>query len=408
MKTCLMMFAAAFALVAIGATPSVTYVTMAQDPVTRNVTIGYTLSGKAVVTFSFLVGDGEIHVDNASGDVNRVVEAGTYTIYCRPDRAVTAGWSGAAVKARVTAWPIDDPPDYMVIDLKNPTQHRYYANAGEIPDGITADKYKSRWIVFRKIPAKDVRWRMGGGEEVGTRNPSSGVSTRDREKYHYVTLDHNYYMTIYEVTADHYNMIANGTLASANGTLPAVNCTYNYLRGAPSDGIDFPDTGSAVAASSFIKKVRDTLGLQTIDLPTEAEWEFACRAGTKSAFNNGMDLANYSDPIPDDIGWAGVNTRKAVGQKAANNWNLYDMHGNVAELCCDWYGEMYEENSEQTNPVGPRTSGGTTYNNRIIRGGIYLQGAAQCRSAYRDAWDPTTTKNYGWIRFRFVCAASAE
>ncbi|MBR2839381.1 MAG: formylglycine-generating enzyme family protein [Kiritimatiellae bacterium] len=412
MKTCLTIGLAAIASAAAAITPSVTDVTMEQDPLTRNVAVGYVLSGRAVVTFSFLVGDDEIAVDNAIGDVNRVVEAGAHSISCRPDRAVAAGWASSSVRVRVTAWPLDDPPDYLVIDLAHPTQHRYYASASEIPGGPAADKYKSDWMVFRKIPAKNVRWRMGGGVEVGTRHPQWGTSTRDSEKYHYVTLDHNYYMAIYETTADHYSMIANGAPAASNGTFPAINCSYNYLRGSTGDGIDFPDTGAVVADASFVKRARNVLGIPTIDLPTEAEWEFACRAGTATAFNNGMDLADYFDPIPGGIGWdssTGVASRQAVGQKAPNNWNLYDMHGNVGELCLDWFDStFYAENSEQTNPVGPKTSDGTAYSTRVTRGGFWQVSAPQCRSAYRSqSWNPADTK-YGWMGFRLVCAASAE
>ncbi|HNX04958.1 MAG TPA: SUMF1/EgtB/PvdO family nonheme iron enzyme, partial [Opitutales bacterium] len=107
-------------------------------------------------------------------------------------------------------------------------------------------------------------------------------------------------------------------------------------------------------------------------LPTEAEWEYACRAGSTGAFNS--NAAN-----PDSVAWYGgnssANTHPAA-TKAANAWGLCDMHGNVWEWCWDWYGPL--TGASVTDPTGPAEGSA-----RIIRGGSWFNEATLCRSAFR-------------------------
>jgi formylglycine-generating enzyme required for sulfatase activity len=107
-------------------------------------------------------------------------------------------------------------------------------------------------------------------------------------------------------------------------------------------------------------------------LPTEAEWEYACRAGTTTAYNTGAVINN-------NTGWYNVNSggrTYPVGEKPANAWGLHDMHGNVFEWCWDWYGSY--SNGAQTNPTG--ASSGSS---RVLRGGSWSDSAEYVRSAYR-------------------------
>jgi formylglycine-generating enzyme required for sulfatase activity len=114
-------------------------------------------------------------------------------------------------------------------------------------------------------------------------------------------------------------------------------------------------------------------------LPTEAQWEYACRAGTTTAYNTG-------DTISDDTGWytsnSGSKTHE-VGKKPANAWGLYDMHGNVWEWCWDWYG-TYPTTTAQTDPVGASSG-----SNRVVRGGSWDGSARYVRSACRDYYSPS-------------------
>lgn len=116
-------------------------------------------------------------------------------------------------------------------------------------------------------------------------------------------------------------------------------------------------------------------------LPTEAEWEYACRAGTTSQYGFGNDPRTLGDHA-----WFADNSgsrTQPVGQKKPNRWGLFDMHGNVAEWCNDWYRADYYARGPDRNPRGPAT--GTE---RVIRGGAWNSSAESCRSSYR-ASDPS-------------------
>jgi sulfatase modifying factor 1 len=110
-------------------------------------------------------------------------------------------------------------------------------------------------------------------------------------------------------------------------------------------------------------------------LPTETEWEYACRANTKTKFNTGDDInktqENFYDGTPSD------GNTSPVGSYSPNAWGLFDMHGNVSEWCSDFYGK-YQKNKNQTNPQGPVKG---TY--RVYRGGCTFSYAVNCRSAFR-------------------------
>jgi formylglycine-generating enzyme required for sulfatase activity len=123
-------------------------------------------------------------------------------------------------------------------------------------------------------------------------------------------------------------------------------------------------------------------------LPTEAEWEYACRAGTSTPFNTGgclsTALANYDGnyPYSNCIKGSYLKRPQPVGSYAPNAWGLYDMHGNVMEWCSDWYGDY--SSYPQTNPGGP-ASGST----RVLRGGSWFFSGRHCRSANRNYNDPS-------------------
>ena len=143
----------------------------------------------------------------------------------------------------------------------------------------------------------------------------------------------------------------------------------------------------------FIRKVNAKLEDGMVRLPTEAEWEYACRAGTTGDFGNELlqhndeqllGLPSTTSKILDEMGWYAANSgmeTHPVGQKDANAWGFHDMYGNVQEWCSDWHGEHHRE--EVTDPLGP-VSG----EYRVLRGGDYGMGAPGCSSSSRGCLEP--------------------
>jgi formylglycine-generating enzyme required for sulfatase activity len=133
-------------------------------------------------------------------------------------------------------------------------------------------------------------------------------------------------------------------------------------------------------------------------LPTEAEWEYACRAGTTTAFHAGdsltHDQANFANVF------AGHNNQGTfkVGSFKPNAFGLYDMHGNVWQWCADWYDESYYKRSSKEDPPGP--VGGTE---RVMRGGSWYSTERDCRSARRSHREPGRSQDN--IGVRVVCEA---
>jgi formylglycine-generating enzyme required for sulfatase activity len=146
---------------------------------------------------------------------------------------------------------------------------------------------------------------------------------------------------------------------------------------------------------------------KTFRLPTEAEWEFACRAGTTTPFNTGDNLtteqANYDGNYPYNNNKKGIfrETTVPVGHFDPNSWGLYNMHGNVWEWCNDWYGEKYYDECKAKgtveNPEGPQNG-----SNRVVRGGSWINNALRCRTADRGDDSPGYRNNSIGFRLVFV------
>jgi formylglycine-generating enzyme required for sulfatase activity len=171
---------------------------------------------------------------------------------------------------------------------------------------------------------------------------------------------------------------------------PAENIYYGILRGTavanrwsslnPSHEVN-------MTAGYYLGSFRRFTGLE-LDLPTEAQWEIACRAGTRSAFNDGTDSMNA-------VGWNSSNWANdpnctsnethVVGLLKPNAWGLYDMHGNVGEMCLDWFskGVYFSDGTEAIEPPGSDASreGGDGVNYRVVRGGNWNAAASSARSS---------------------------
>ena len=117
-------------------------------------------------------------------------------------------------------------------------------------------------------------------------------------------------------------------------------------------------------------------------LPTEAEWEYSCRAGSTTPYNTGQSLTPQQANFDSRSG-----KTKEVGSYPPNGWGLYDMHGNVWEWCHDWYSDY--STGEQVNPTGPMSG-----NARVVRGGSDFNDGGGLRCAYRGWYDPNYWFNY--------------
>ncbi len=137
-------------------------------------------------------------------------------------------------------------------------------------------------------------------------------------------------------------------------------------------------------AVMFCTKLSQREG-KTYRLPTEAEWEYACRAGTTTRFSFGDSVSSLGDHawFNENALLVGQQYAHPVGQKKPNPWDLYDMHGNVYEWCSDWYKREYYSNSPNVDPKGP-----SSRTERSLRGGSWLFAEHYLRCSYRSGFDP--------------------
>ena len=441
-------------------------VSFAQDPVTRLVRVTYTLDeDPGIITFDVLTNGvtiGAANIRALAGDVNRLVQTGDRTIYWRPDLS----WPGHkitdnSVTVAVTAWATNTPPDYMMIDISLggrtiPLEERttYYTHPDAIPfpGGVTNDLCKTDYLVFRKCPAANVTWRMGTtATEQGS---GSSVPTA-----HYVTFTNDFWMGVYEVTQRQYRHFGVGKedigccFTNECAMRPVEYTPYFWHRGW-SDGAAsatrclWPETGHEILATdamggkwgsaqtNTLYRARLITG-QTVDFPTEAQWEFAARAGlggnlpdgtafaatvdgetgaerlhryARTAANGGQiggapsvlstsasgPTCNDPETRPRLATTIDEGGTANVGSFEPNAWGLYDMCGNVAEMCLDnWQATLSSE--AVTDPEGPATSG----KQRVIRGGSWGDADSNCLTTSRKTLVSGVNMGYNDVGFRF-------
>jgi len=198
---------------------------------------------------------------------------------------------------------------------------------------------------------------------------------------HEVTISRPFYMGLTTVTYEQYNAVMGDNPGQVKGA-------RNFIKIVSWD-----------EARAFCAEVSKRTG-RTVHLPTEAQWEYACRAGTTTAFNTGAvlarDMANYGTYCTYPSNRAGDTERRflLVGSFSPNAWGLYDMHGSLWQWCSDWYGD-YDKGSV-TDPTGPPTG-----SKRVVRGGCLDVPAGACRSGYRVGLNPDDSD---FIGFRVVMA----
>ena len=377
------------------AAPNISSVELLPQTGSRKVTVKYKLSNEpAVVTVDFTtngVSIGSKHIISVIGDVNRKIEPSNEyrVISWSPDK----DWPNHLItdnsfKAVVTAWATNAPPDYMVVDLVAMSNVFFYVDKDAVPGGVTNDVYKTSMLLMRKVHAGGQKFRMGD-REASNENP------------HWVMLSEDYYLGVYEATQGQWHKFGSAKKFHNTGDKkPAESFGVSEIRGTRSGGYNWPEDGYAVDSTKIFGLIRSHTGVM-VDLPTEAQWEFACRAGTDTMFSNGW--TNMSE-----IGWCSGLASKTqdVGMKEPNNWGFYDMHGNVSELCLDWWQAKLEGIVE--DPVGPQFAADTTadVSSWTSRGGHYEKAEPECRSAARVNY--VTEKGYDRRHgFRFWAPAIA-
>ena len=358
----------------------------------RPVTISYTLSGAgAIVTMDVLtngVSIGRALYANATGDVNVKVPVGNRAITWQPrDTWPDQKIRDNSLSVKLTVWPLDNPPDYMCVDLTKPSTVAWYISSNDVPGGVTADISKTDKLLMRRIHADGVRWRMGLANDA------------TKQRAHHVTLTNDYYMGIYTMTFAQRNNFY--TAGGESGKLPDNSMSYHTLRGSSAN---WPNNGHWVESNSLIGLLRTRSGIDTFDLPTEAEWEYACRAGTTTRWSFGDNDANAITSLYAWYNYTVSVGRHEPGLLLPNPWGLYDMHGNMWEWCLDWYSDgdtFCKTGDDVIAPVGP-VSG--SY--RCLRGGSYAHYTSHARSANRDGGTQTPGSPYQTIGYRLVCVAN--
>jgi formylglycine-generating enzyme len=226
---------------------------------------------------------------------------------------------------------------------------------------------------------------------------------QDDEVPHEVTLTHGFYLGRYEVTQGEWRQVMGGDPSQFRACGP--RC--------PVESVSYLDI------ELFIRRLAAVSGVTGWRLPTEAEWEYACRAGTATAFSTGARLtaaqANYDGRYPLAPAPPGrfLGHPVAVGSYPPNRWGLHDLHGNVWEWCEDWYGDYAK--GPAVDPHGPPRSGarrvwdargGDWGFKKVIRGGSWYFNEDSCRCALRYTHAPADS---GFsLGFRLVRQVSAK
>ena len=313
---------------------------------------------------------------------------------------------------------------YCVIDLEGGTSATSYPVTfmEERPGLVWTDEYKTDKLVMRYIEP--------GTFTMGSTNNTSPGADINFNPQHAVTLTNAFYIGVFETTQRQWEQVMGDrpsffTNEAHYATRPVEQVSYNMIRGA-TEGTNWPQS-AAVDGTSFLGVLRRKTGLAALDLPTQARWEYACRAGTTTDFNSGKDIAirwnvdgtNQPDTAMKEVGryWhnggmdAFIDAQQGyrqdgttdegsakVGSYEPNAWDLYDMHGNVAEWCLDWafYDYLANDAVEPVGPVGPGRF-------RIVRGGRWDSSVAE----YCTSWWPGDTYPSGvgsGIGFRLALA----
>jgi formylglycine-generating enzyme required for sulfatase activity len=373
------------------------------DGLQFDISLCVTNGGKAV----------EIPLGSLSGDLYSV-RSGERQIIWDPSAAEMseADWKGDCSFC-LTAKPAIRY-NYLVIDIsegsKDGAVYPSYLLENE-PEGGWGDEFRTTKMVFRRCePGTFV---MGSPEDEPYREGSGASSEKQSE----VTFTNCFYVGVFELTVKQHELIAGSNVTyvaetgevvvdNTNPLLPATGLRYRDLRG-NENGVKWPSNIN-VDEGSFMAKLRSRVILPNsippgwvFDLPTEAQWEYACRAGTAQSRYDGSSPTPVSsdtsatDPALNPLGWYRANSdyaRHKVGTRAPNNWGLYDMYGNASEYVIegtDGSGTM--PSGIEPKNVSMGRNGGLA---RRVRGGSHCASFMHCRSASRrELWNMDESVN---------------
>jgi formylglycine-generating enzyme required for sulfatase activity len=220
-------------------------------------------------------------------------------------------------------------------------------------------------------------WIPPGEFMMGSSNKEKGRG--DDEIHRKITLSRGFYLGVYTVTQEQWQTVMGSNPSHFKGE-----------KNLPVEQVSWDD------CQAFCKRLGDK-EKKVYRLPTEAEWEYACRAGTTTAYHFGgtlsADQANYNGNFTYGDGKQGLFREKTtpVGSFPANPWGLHDMHGNVWQWCNDWHGGY--SRTETTDPQGPKAG-----KNRVQRGGSWGSHPIFCRSANRNFADPANRTEFCGFR----------
>ena len=347
--------------------------------------VGYDKDSNTTMAPRSLTGDG----------VNAPVKAGTHRMTWKvtddyPD------FNSTAFTVKMTA--LVGAAPYMVVDLSGGVDALSYpvSYLSSVPEGGWGDEYKTTKLVLRLIPPGS--FMMG--------SPSDELGRSSNEDRHGVVLTKPFYVGVFECTQKQYELIMGSNPSEwKNNTHPVERVSYVNIRGSV-NGIGWP-THNQVDANSFMGRLRSKTNM-LFDLPTEAQWEYACRAGTGSSLHSGKEITSRdSCPNAADVaryayngGWSSGGNHAVVGGYMANAWGLYDMHGNIYETCRD----LYVSNLGSASTIDP--IGGTTGTSITLKGGTFASGASGIRSAVRVSLARDNVyRDYG---FRVYCSPVAQ
>jgi formylglycine-generating enzyme required for sulfatase activity len=297
------------------------------------------------------------------------------------------------VKARVTVWPTNAPPDWLAVDLTSEDcPVTYYASEAALPWGRISgnQKYKGDVLLMRKIPVSHVLSFIGSPETEANR------TTDGRETRRMCTLTNDFFIGIYPLTFRQFYLLKDGPTSAEERLAPVFNQSYNRLRYNRDDyhntarPVNFPTTSRTfVGSSSLLQDWRTRTGL-VLDLPTAAQWEIACRAGTDGPTYAALNLICNPEVHP--------NFGYEVGLYQPNDWQLYDMIGNRYEWCLDYFSDNISAEAV-TDPLGAASDGGQF--KRVIRG-TYHTGtySTHMRAAFVTGEKDFGAANYQHVGFR--------